>query len=470
MQENKDAYYDEEDIIRSINRYEDMLKQHAVSFFDIHEFEYIIDYYLDTHNFQKARDAVIIGLDQHPASECLKFKLAQIHIQCGKPSKGLTILREIEGLEKSNSDFYLLMGAAFNVMGRNDEARLAFDKAIKYASSFRDEVIFNIAYSFIGIRQYNQAIKYLQLAYEINPHNISVIHELALCYERTDDLAKGIKYYKKYLDTDPFAENIWFSIGMLYLNLERYSKAIEAFDFAIAIMPDYTSAYFSKANAYVRAGSYYEAIDVYEEIIALEFDNLQAFCYMGECYEKLGMNRRALHFYKKAREIDPGYPDAWFGMGMANCELGEYTRALECYKETIRLDPENPDYWYMLGELYRKMGKNDKSVEAFNRTVELDPNDYEAWLSHADIFFRENRLKDAIKILKKAYQYNNDISTVNYQLAAYYIYNNEPDRAYKYFEKGLLINFREHNDVFSNFPEILKNVRFNQLIHKYRNH
>jgi hypothetical protein len=71
MQEHRDAYYNEEDIIRSINRYEDMLKQNAVSFFDIHEFEYIIDYYLDTHNFQKAHDAVIIGLDQHPTSSDL---------------------------------------------------------------------------------------------------------------------------------------------------------------------------------------------------------------------------------------------------------------------------------------------------------------------------------------------------------------------------------------------------------------
>jgi tetratricopeptide (TPR) repeat protein len=470
MQEHRDAYYDEEDIIRSINRYEDMLKQNAVSFFDIYEFEYIVEYYLDTHNFERAFDAVMTGLNQHPASLNLKFKLAQILILSGKPSKGLILLREIEQLEKGNSDFYLLMGTALNVMGRSKDAKNAFDKAIQMAYVGRDEVVYSIAFSYISTRQYAQAIKYLQLALEINPENISALHELALCYERTDDLSQGIKYYQKYLDLDPFAEHIWFSIGMLYSSLERYDKAIEAFDYAIAIMPDYTSAYFSKANAYIQAGKFYEAIAQYEEIIALEFDNLQAFCYMGECYEKLGMFRRALYFYRKAREIDNNYPDAWYGMGMANFELGECETALKYIKGAIRLDPENPDYWYTMGEIYRKVGKTDKSVEAFNRTVELDPNDYEAWLSHADIFFRENKLKDAINVLRKAYQYNNDISTVNYQLAVYYLYNHQPDMAYKYFEQGLLINYKEHDELFRSIPETLKNVKIDQLIHKYRNH
>ena len=470
MQENRESYYDEEDIIGSINRYEEMLKHNTSFFFDIYEFELIIDYYLDIHNFQKAKEAVITGINQHPSSSSLKFKLAQIYVQSGKPSKGLVLLREIEHLEDCSSDFYLLKGSALNVLGKKEEAKEAFTKSIELAYVYRDDVIYNIAFSYITTRQYKQAVKYLRLALEFNPQNISVIHELALCYERTDDLANGIKFYQKYLDLDPFAENIWFSIGVLYSSLERYDKAVESFDFAIALSPDYTSAYFSKANTYVNAGKYHEAIEVYEEIIMLEFDNLQAFCFMGECYEKLGMYRKALHFYQKAMAIDESYPEAWYGMGVAHFELDETIISLRCFKEAIRLDPENSDYWYMLGEVYRKLGKIEKSVEAFNRTVELDPNDYEAWLSHADIFFKENKLKDAIKVLTKAYEYNDDISTINYQLAAYYIYNNQPDKAYKYFEQGLLINYNEHSDLYNNIPETLKNGRINQLILKYRNH
>lgn len=469
MNENQEPFFEEESIYESITRFEEMLNRKSSCYFDVYEFENIIDFYIEQHNFLNARAAIEKGLRQHPFSSSIKYRLAQLYINNGKPSKGLHFLREIEAIEKASSDFYLLKGAALNILGKKEEATAAFDKAIQLAYDSKDDVIFNIAYSYLNTRRYNLAIKYLLLAYEVNPKNLMVIQELALAYERQDKLDKSIEFYNKYLDIDPYAENIWFNLGMVYTSLEEYDGAIEAYDFAIAICPDYISAYFSKANTFVNQGLNKEAIKTYEEIIYFEPDNVQAYTYIGESYEKLNLYRRAIHYYKKAIDVDASFGDAWFGMGMAYFNSEDYITCLQFFSRANEIDPENPEYWYMLGEVYRKLNILDKSVEAFNRTVELDPNDYEAWLSNADICFIENRLHEAISILSRAYLYNKDVSTINYNLAAYYLYNNQPALASEFFEKGLAINYSEHNDLLTRYPIASKNELFSQLIRKYKN-
>ncbi len=469
MSENYDSFYEEESIFKSIHRFEDMLNANSAFYFDVHEFENIIDYYLDQHNIHNAKAAIEFGLKLHPKATTIKLRLAQVYIQNGKPSKGLHFLREIESIEFSNGDYYLLKGTALNILGKKDDAKSAFDYAIQLVSEGKDEVIFSIAFSYINTRRYDLAIKYLHLAHKINPGNMMVLQELAMMYERTDQLEKSIIYYHKYLNIEPYTEHMWFNLGMVYTSLNEHEKAINAYDFAIAICPDYVSAYFSKANTLVNSGLYKEAIQSFEEIIFIEPDNVQAYTYIGECYEKLNLFNRAIHFYIKSIEIDKTFGDAWYGLGMSNYHLKFYSKCLNYFIRANILDPENPEYWFMMGKVYKKLNLLEKSAESYNRVVELDPNDYEAWLSHADIFFIEDKIHDAIKILNKAYQYNNEISTINYKLAAYYLYDNQTQLAYEYFEKGLAINFNEHIDLLSQYPIASKNKTITALIRKYNN-
>ncbi|MBN1951980.1 MAG: tetratricopeptide repeat protein [Bacteroidales bacterium] len=469
MNDNFDSFLEEEGIFESINRFEEMVNRNRSCYFDVHEFESIIDYYLDQHNFHCAKDAIERALKQHPSSSAIKLRLAQAYVQNGKPSKGLHFLREIEALEGNNSDFFLLKGTALNVLGKREEAHTAFDRAIQLTLDGKDDMILSIAYSYINTRHYKLAIRYLKLAFEVNPKNLGVIHELALIYEKVDQLTESINYYKKYLDLDPYAEHIWFNMGMVYSSLEKFDDAIDAYEFAIAISPDYISAYFSKGNTLVNSEQYHEAIATFEQILALEPDNTQAFTYIGECYDKLNLFKRSTYYYRRALAIDETYSDAWYGLGMAYFSMDEYAHCIELFQQANSHDPENPDYWYMLGEAYRKLNILDKSAESYSRAVELDPNDYEAWLSHADIFFMEKRINEAISLLNKAYEYNKEISTINYNLAAYYLYDNNLKLAGKYFEKGLRINYSEHNEMLLRFPITTSSELFSRLIKKYKN-
>lgn len=457
----------EEEFSVSIDRYKEMLKRNTSSFFDVFEFENIIDYYLDQKNFAKAKQAAQYGIRQHPSASSLRLKLANILIESGKPSEGLVLLREIEMLEKINPEFFLIKGIAYNFLGKQTQAIQEFDKAITLTTENRDEMIYNIAYSFIQLDRIPKAIKYLLLACEIDPENPLYMHELALCYEKQEDYIKSITYYKKYLDLDPFAENIWFNLGILYAAINDYDNSLEAFDYAIAIHPGYSSAHYNKASTLMSASRYDEAIDIFNELIALEKDNIYAHYNLAECYEKKKEYQKAIKIYENVIKIDHSFADAWFGIGMVFFNQKKYNSAEYNIIKAIKLDTENPDYWFTLAELYQIQKNNQKAADAYKKTVELDPNDYEAWIAYAKIRFDEQEVKDAINILNEAQEYNHNVSTLSYQLAAYYYFDNNKTKASQYFEKGLELNFTEHEDIINRFPGIKKNKVFNKLIRKY---
>lgn len=470
MNQNRNSFFEEDEYADIINRYKDMISKKKSYYFDIYEFENIVDYYIYHNDYKSALESIETGLGQHPHSVSLKLKLAHVLIENGKSLKALKYINNIEKAESYNFEVYFLKGKALNSLGKHREAINEFNRAIKLSKEDKDDLVYDIALSFIQVDKVKTAIKYLQLAYEINELNLLVIYDLAVCYERIDNIEKSIFYYQKFLDIDPFAENIWFNLGLLYSSIDEYDKALKAYDYSIAISPANVSVYFSKAETLIGNKNYKDAISVYNDLLEIDNENAQAYCFLGDCYKKLCEYKRALKNYNKAIKIDNDNPDAWYGIGIVLCSLKRYHNSINNLKKAIKIEPNNPEYWFMLGEVYSKMKVHSRSARAYAKTLELDPSNYRCWLAYAKVYYNKNKINDAISILKEAYQYNNNVSTINYQLAAYHIDNDQPYLAYKYFEKGLSLNFKEHNEVLNHFPKTRKNKNINWLIAKFQNH
>ena len=74
MEENFDSYNEDADYTSSLNKFEQMLKENGSYFFDVEEFESVIDHYLERSDTSKAKQAIDISLLQHPTSSALKLK------------------------------------------------------------------------------------------------------------------------------------------------------------------------------------------------------------------------------------------------------------------------------------------------------------------------------------------------------------------------------------------------------------
>ncbi len=468
MSEEREPMFDDNDIADSVKRFEQMIRNNANAYFDVHEFENIIDYYIDINRFNDALKASEIALEQHPNAGPIHIKRIQVLINKGEPVQALKLLAQIEQIESSNSDFYILKGTALAQMNKTKDAVRFFDMALQLTYENKDDVLYDIALTFEHLSNYKTALLYLKQANETNSRNLSVLYDLAYCYEKLEEDDKCIAYYEKYLDIEPFSENVWYNLGTVYQRKENYEKAIEAYDFALAINEKYSSAYFNKANALASSGSYSNAITVFNEFLYHEPENLDALYYIGESFERLHQYEHAQHYYQKVLDAEPEYADAWFGLGVVSYHKEEYKESIKYIKKAIHIDSFNGEYWYSLGNAHMKSYENILAAKAFRKAIEIDPYDFESWLSLADLIMKQNKLLEAISLLNEAYHYNFDIAQVNYRLAAYHFINKNQELGSKFLEKPLGQDFHAHHEMLTGYPEASENETIRQLINKYK--
>lgn len=436
-----------------IKQYEQMLEKNKTCYFDVNDFEDIIDFYYGNNKLNNAVRAARYALKLHPYSTEIRLKQAFVLSENNQPREAIQLLNKLGKIEPANVEVWLLKGNAYKIIGNTEKAIKCFNRAISISLKKKDDILYQIAILFEQSDQYDIAIQYLKQAYQTNYDNDFIIYELGYCYEKINENKKSVSYYKKFLDINPFSESAWYNLGIAYNKLEMYEKSVEAYNFAIAIDPEYSSAHYNKANTLANWGKYNEAVEVYHEFILFEEDNDLACCYIGECYEKMGDFTNAIEYYQKAIDINLELADAHYGVSIVLHHLKRYIESLFFIKKAIELDNANPDYWFLLGILNLQLDLQEKAMVAFKKTTELDPYDFEAWVNYSSVIYNKNEISSAIKILQDGYEYNPDNEDINYHLAGYYLKNHNLDSALFHLEHALHINHTKIKRFLNVYPE-----------------
>ena len=468
MNNNDDSFWYDDEMLSSVSRYEDMLKNHTRCFFDIHEFEDIIDYYLDSENFTEAAMAADYAARIYPLASSIQLRMAEILIDKGQPVKALNLLNKLEHLESGEYGVYLLRGAALNMMGKPREAQRQFEKAIQLADEDKAEVFYNIGMSFERINQHKVALKYFMKVLAMEPENYYVHYDLAYCYERLDELDKSIAHYQSYLDEDPFSEHVWYNLGIVYNKKDDNEKALEAYDFAIAINQNYSSAHFNKANTLSLLERYREAIETYLEFLEIEPDNAAAYCYMGECYERLEEYSLSRINYMKSLAIDEQFADSWYGLSVVNSQSGNYECAVKDILRALALDGENTEYLFALASAYANMQHYEKAVTIFKKLVQLITGDIYMWDCFAQVYAKQGAFAEARKIISEGLHFNNDSALLRYRMAAYYLLDDKQQQGLTMLKEVLMDHPDESDCFFDVFEEDSVDREIIDLINKYR--
>jgi len=447
-----------------LKRYKQMLKEQRTEFFDVADFEFIADQYIDNSQFSNALQACEIALRQHPNSIIVKIKKAQIYLSQLKISKAILLLKQLEELEQTNPDVMMMLGTCHNLKGEHHRATEYFKKAEQYSFEDRDELLYNIGISFIQTGAYEEALSYLKKALDENPEHEPVLYDLAFCFEKVGDDETAIVYYNKYLDIDPFSESAWYNLGIIYNRLEDYTKAIDSYDFALAIDPRYSAAIFNKANALSAIERFQDSINAYHDYLNIDPDSVDAHLYLADCYFQVDDYEQAGLFYDKTISMEPNCSDGWFGAGLVMLINDRPDEAVPLLKKSLEINPDCAECWNALGKAFENF-KEAKS--AYQKALELDNEIPEYWLSYADLMFNNNRFEDAVNILEDAENSEAACAAILYRLAGFYIFLDNFEQAKEKLEQALEEDYSAHVDFLENFPTFLLIDWVTELIAKY---
>jgi tetratricopeptide (TPR) repeat protein len=462
MEEDKFGYPYEEEVKQAVQKFERMRRNNENYFFDVVEFESIIDYYIESNNPAQAYEAASMATEQHPQSVSIQLRKAKVLIDKGRAVEALRILKKLELIEPGNHEIYVAKGTAMGMLGDIQGARKVFDYALSLDSDEVENILFAIVSVLQNLNYYEQLIPYLIQLMEKEPNFRAHLYDLAYAYEKTEDYANSISYYLKYLEEEPFSDSAWYNLGIIYNKLDQSVKAIEAYDYALAINSENTFALFNKGNLLCNLERHAEAIPVYLEYLENEPDSFEAMTYLAECYERIGNILLSKKYYREAIDIAPEFADPWFGLGVIELNSGNPDDSLIYFRKAVRLDDENPEFWYLLGKAHYVKNELKSSLSCFREALKLDIYYDDVWIDLGKMLLKENLTAKAIPYLEHAYKVTGDVPGINYIMASLYLHARAFDKAFRHISLAIDID----NDIFREYSELFPLAMLSRKIAK----
>lgn len=455
----------EEEILEIVRRYERMRNNNETGFFDVVEFETIIDYYLELNDVHHASEAAESASRQHPASFSIQMRKAKVFIDKGRPVDALKITRIIEKIEPSNYEVLMLKGAALGMLGDLNGTRKYFDMALSVDESEEVNILLNIAGILNNLNHYSLLTFYLKKLLKLEPEYSSHLYDLAYAYEKVGDHNSSIEYYEMFLAEEPFSDNAWYNVALLYSKKGLEEKALEAYEYALAINPENYFAIFNMANIYSKEGRYEEALEAYLNYLEFEEDSSEAMTYAAECYDRLDRRDRALELYNEAIDIDPDYSEPWYGIGLILLEDSP-GQSIKYFSKAVLLKDDEPEYWFYLSRAYSNCRRPKDAFRSLIRSVNIDPYYDLAWLRMGEIIISGRYYHHAAGMLEKGIRIAGDVHGIRYLLASIYLYRGQEDRFMLHLKKALDDSPGDYNFFSALFPQSMIDGDAQILINK----
>lgn len=442
----------EEDTREIVNRYEDMLRSNSVFYFDVYEFENIIEHYLELHNAPEAGRAVEIARQQHPYSTDLQLKQAEIFVAEEKLSEASELLDLLSRIEDSNTQVLFLQGKVFLGLGLPSKAVECFSKMLALTVENRIEAIEDISAMLLDAGEAEHALPFLEIAIAEDPENENLWFDMAYCYDRQDKVPEAIKAYSQYLDFDPFNDSAWYNLGLIYSRESEHAKALDAFEYAVAINDEMPVYLISLAHTFASLENYTKAISLFDELLEVDEHNTSALCSIGECYEKLGKWDIAAAFYEKTVELDPENAEAYFGLAVVMMETNKLFESLAFVKKALKYDDVNSEYWYGLGKVYHKLGSATEAINAYQKALELEEDDVDSMAGLAYVYLESGEKDLAYSRFLSCIEMAPDAEFL-VQAAILEYRNGQKKKAIDHVKKAIALDEEVGNKFFCEYPE-----------------
>lgn len=459
-------YFNNREFEILVSKYEKMLKSRVNYYFDVEDFEQIVEYYMDMDQNLKALKAVKYAFHLHPDALHLMIKKAQIHLKNKNPEQALNSLETVENIESSNSEIYLTKGHSLLLLGNLADSLEYYDKALTLVEDREEmlETLQNISQTLQFSDLYKEAIKYLLKAFELDKENLMVLYDLAYCYDRSGDPEKSIVYYNHYINLEPYSEHVWFSLGNSYNKVGETDNAIEAYEMAVAINPEYIDSIYELAVLLEDNYQYAKAIKYYNQYLSYVPDSAETFLFIGNCYYYLNEYDEALIHYKKSLKIEDNNPEVLYSIANLLYKKQKYWDALFYAKRATYLDENEAGYYVLYGKINARLKMHKESALAFHQAVELKPEVFYHWILLTDELIIERKYDRAVQYLLNSMEFHGNNALILFRLAALYYKTHSIRNSLKYFRKAMLMDKKRYNEFFKICPEARRSNEIKKVL------
>jgi tetratricopeptide (TPR) repeat protein len=234
-----------------------------------------------------------------------------------------------EALNEKPVDYFLLTINGFsayqwgisqinsqNMLLYIDNCIRSLRKAMLLKNSAKDARVYYVlgkAYSYKGSEYSDLAVKYLEMADNLNYEAHDIPEYLGLAYAATGDYRSSVEAFTKAFKTGSVSDNLLMSIARSYMAMGEYNMASSYLQRCIELSPDSKSIFTARlllAEVYIHTGDHNGAQTQYLKIINESGENAEVRYQLGELFNLMGDTARARAEWRIAYRQDPAHAKA----------------------------------------------------------------------------------------------------------------------------------------------------------------
>jgi len=307
-------------------------------------------------------------------------------------------------------------------------------KSILKSSSSNFEVIHLLGIIKIQLKQFEDAIVWLNKAISINPNNHSAFNNLGVCYKELKKYPEALNNFKKAVKIKPDYAEAYNNLAIVYKSLENYEEAINSYNKAIKLKPNYAEAHNNLGLVFLKLKNLEEAKKYFQNAIKLKPNYAEAYNNLGIAQNKLGKTDKAQECLEYAIKIKPNYAEAYNYLGTIVLKLEEKNKAKKYFEQAIKLKSNYVDAYNNLGIVYNELGEIEKAKESLEYAIKLKPDYAEAYSSFGLLYLNQEEPEEAKKYFDEAIKIKPN-SGINYLCLGHYYENIQENTKAEFFYK-----------------------------------
>ncbi|MDR2026922.1 MAG: tetratricopeptide repeat protein [Prevotellaceae bacterium] len=404
----------EDDIL--IQKYEMLLYNKELIYFDAEEFEVIISHYVSNERYADALEALIHAELCHPEDLELALHKIRIMMYLDNHDRAFELLLALENKACDFFEINLYKGHIYTINDEIENAVREFELVFEKNPDLGMEDLQYIPEVLIEQKYFEEALIFLHRLIDSGKTCAKIFFNTGFCYDQLSNVEEAEKYYEKSLDEDPFNEKTWVSLGVMHHNANNTDKAVEAFDYALSINSK-SIASLCKTIVLMESGKCDKAVETILEVLDELPGDANALCNLGECYENEDNQEEAEQCYIKAIGENSDFVMPFWNLSKLLYAQGNIEAAIRFIDKAIAIEPDNEDFLYFRGQCFISLSRNKNMLETVlhNPAIirELNPEkfqDSEFINKHkkAVFFYNIGEVEDCCKYLLESLMINSE--------------------------------------------------------------
>lgn len=366
---NNDRFNDFDDEDRQlVLDFENTVLRGGMQFFDVDELEVIIDYYFEVNDMESLQRAVEYAEQLYPDSTTVRLRRAHLLIVQEKYEAALKIIKQLRRREPDNTDVAYSLGVAYGAVG---ESRKAIDLFLEAADDgwMLGRVYGNIAEEYYNLREYDESIRYYQLALDTDSFDSATLFNYLDTSIQAGRVEDAIVYLKSFVGEHPYNGDAWHCIGSAYRQLDLYEQAADAYEYAIAIDKTDYSSYLDLSSVQEAMGQTGDAVSTL--LRARDYTSHRADLYrdIAYIYARVDNAEMAILYFRKAVEENPDDAELHASLALTYSAAGDFGTALPIIKKALRMAPNNAEVLGTAALIYDAMDNFEAASDFYERMI-----------------------------------------------------------------------------------------------------